>query len=215
MIKAVLFDMDGLIFDTESVYKQSWKFAAKEQSLLLTDDFYQQFIGVQDTQCEQILYSHCTEQIDIVQYIKVRNAHFSALRQQGISFKPGFDELFRVIKNLGLTTAIVTSSRLEDVQQNFRSSEYLNQFELIITAEDVTRSKPKPDCYLLACRKLSLDPKECLVLEDSNHGINAALSAGCQAIMIPDLLPPLAEFKDQIHIVTNLKDVIPYLEDAG
>ncbi|KIP77855.1 HAD family hydrolase [Vibrio jasicida] len=211
MLKAVLFDMDGLIFDTESIYKQSWQYAATEQGLTITDDFYQQFIGVQDPECERILAEHFQDAIDMPRYKAVRDEHFHNLRNQGIALKPGFDALFYAIKQHGLLTAIVTSSHLPEVKHNFAGSKYLAQFDLVITAEDVERGKPNPDCYQMAYRHLGVDAKQCLVLEDSNNGIKAALAAKCQAVMIPDLLPPLSELEDKVIIKASLEEVIPLL----
>ena len=211
MLKAVLFDMDGLIFDTESIYKQSWQYAATEQGLTIADDFYQQFIGVQDPECERILAEHFQDAIDMPRYKAVRDEHFHNLRNQGIALKPGFDALFYAIKQHGLLTAIVTSSHLPEVKHNFSGSEYLAQFDLVITAEDVERGKPNPDCYQMAYRHLGVDAKQCLVLEDSNNGIKAALAAKCQAVMIPDLLPPLTELEDRVIIKASLEEVIPLL----
>lgn len=211
MLKAVLFDMDGLIFDTESIYKQSWQYAATEQGLTITDDFYQQFIGVQDPECERILSEHFQDAIDMPRYKAVRDEHFHNLRNQGIALKPGFDVLFYAIKQHGLLTAIVTSSHLPEVKHNFSGSEYLAQFDLVITAEDVERGKPNPDCYQMAYRHLGVDAKQCLVLEDSNNGIKAALAAKCQAVMIPDLLPPQPELEDKVIIKASLEEVIPLL----
>ncbi len=212
MINAVLFDMDGLIFDTESVYKQSWQYAALEQGIEISDDFYQQFIGVQDSECETMLLDYFQERIDMPRYKRVRDTHFHNLRGQGIALKPGFDALFSEIKQRNLTTAIVTSSSLHDVKYNFSHSNYLEQFDLIITAEDVKYSKPNPEGYQRAYHKLGYRADQCLVLEDSNNGIKAALGAGCHAIMIPDLLPPLEELKPHINVVSTLYDVIPYLD---
>lgn len=211
MLKAVLFDMDGLIFDTESIYKQSWQYAATEQGLTITDDFYQQFIGVQDPECERILAEHFQDAIDMPRYKAVRDEHFHNLRNQGVALKPGFDALFYAIKQHGLLTAIVTSSHLPEVKHNFSGSTYLAQFDLVITAEDVERGKPNPDCYQMAYRQLGVDAKQCLVLEDSNNGIKAALAAECHAVMIPDLLPPLPELEDKIIIKASLEEVIPLL----
>ncbi|NOH24411.1 HAD family hydrolase [Vibrio europaeus] len=212
MLKAVLFDMDGLIFDTESIYKLSWQYAAGEQNLDLSDDFYQQFIGVQDPECERILAEYFQDALDLSRYKQVRDDHFHRLRSNGIAFKPGFDQLFQDIKRRGLATAIVTSSHLAEVKYNFATSDYLPQFDLVITAEDVERGKPYPDCYQMAYTRLGFKAKECLVLEDSNNGVKAALAADCPVVMVPDLLPPQTEIIDKITVVESLEQLIPLLD---
>ncbi|OLQ91292.1 haloacid dehalogenase [Vibrio panuliri] len=211
MLKAVLFDMDGLIFDTERVYKQSWQYAAQQQNLHLSDEFYQQFIGVQDADCERKLLEYFADDIDMPRYVQQRNQHFHRQRNQGIALKTGFSELFNQIKQCGLMTAIVTSSQRKEVEFNFASTTYLAQFDIIITAEDVPRGKPHPDCYLLACQRLNIPPNQSLVLEDSNQGVRAALAAGCLAVMIPDLAPPETDLVNKIEVYDCLKQVISRL----
>ncbi|MGY5451411.1 HAD family hydrolase [Agarivorans sp. MS3-6] len=212
MIKAVLFDMDGLIFDTEHLYKTSWQFAANEQGLDLTDALYQHFIGVPDAACEQMLLQHFGSDADLSRFQQHRDRHFHHLRQQGIAYKSGFAELFNHLRQKQMRCALVTSSALAEVKHNFEGSDYLKQFERIVTAEDVDKGKPDPECYLLACQRLLLSPEYCLVLEDSNNGMQAALDAGCQAVMIPDLLMPSTEVKRRAsYIFEQLEQVIAVL----
>ncbi len=212
MLKAILFDMDGLIFDTESVYKQSWQYAATEQNLTISDNFYQQFIGMQDPDCEQLLVEYFHGALDIERYRSTRDTHYQQIRQQGVAMKPGFEALMAFIKQRSLRAALVTSSSFVDVEFNFLPTVYLNQFETVVSAEDVTRSKPHPEGYLKACQRLDLDPNECLVLEDSNNGIRSALAAGCHAAMIPDLIPALPEWQDRIVQLDNLHQVIDIID---
>ncbi|MDO6764295.1 HAD family phosphatase [Agarivorans sp. 1_MG-2023] len=212
MINAVLFDMDGLIFDTESIYKTSWQYAAKEQGLKLSDALYQHFIGVPDAACEQMLVQHLGAELDLPRYQAVRDKHFHALCAAGVTYQPGFTELFGYLQQRAIRCALVTSSGMAEVKHYFSGSPFLEQFERVITSEDVSRGKPYPDCYLLACEGLVLPPAECLVLEDSNNGMQAALDAGCQAIMIPDMLQANDEVKRRAkHILTSLREVIPLL----
>ncbi len=211
MLKAVLFDMDGLIFDTESMAKQSWQFAAIDQGLVLSDEQYQQFIGTPGSECEEMVAKLFNGKIDMERYKRVRNDDLHNRREKGISLKPGFNSLFTAIEQCGLKIALVTSSPLSDVEHNFQNIQVLDKFNTIVTAENVRRGKPNPECYQLACKQLGLLPQECLVLEDSNNGVRAGIGANCHAIMIPDLLPPA---KDVEHVlqVSTLEDVIPYLD---
>ncbi|GAL22776.1 HAD family hydrolase [Vibrio maritimus] len=190
MFKALLFDMDGLIFDTETVYKASWQYAATTMGYDLTDEFYQGFIGVQDPDCERMLVEHFGSGFDLNHYKTIRDAHYHEARQAGIAFKEGFHELFAEAKAQKLTIALVTSSHLPETKLNFGATDYLNQFDLIITAEDVDNGKPQPDCYIMAYDKLGLEAQDCLVLEDSNNGMRSGKAAGCYAAMIPDIMPP-------------------------
>ncbi|MGF1683248.1 HAD family phosphatase [Photobacterium makurazakiensis] len=211
-IKAVLFDMDGLIFDTEGLYKLSWQYAANEQDLVLTNADYQSFIGVQDAECERRIVSKFGDALDIERFIQVRDAMFKAEQENGIAYKAGFDMLFLHLKQLQLKCALVTSSGLAQVKHHFAGSDYLAQFDVVITSEDVSNGKPAPDCYQMASEQLGIEPDNCLVLEDSNNGMRAGLDAGCHAIMIPDLLLPADDVAERATaILTGLSDVKAYL----
>ncbi len=211
MITTLLFDMDGLIFDTESVYKLSWQHAANNQGLVLSDDFYQHFLGVQDGQCESMMQERFGSALNLEQFKKERDTHFHQSRENGIAYKLGFEQLFQSLKSKNLRCALITSSPLRDVKHNFKNSGYLEQFEVVITSEDVKNSKPAPDGYLMACDKLNVTPQECLVLEDSHNGALSGLNAGCQVIMVPDLLPPDKELIDKVTVVKSLDQVIGLL----
>ncbi|WP_375748327.1 HAD family hydrolase [Vibrio sp. HN007] len=209
MINALLFDMDGLIFDTEGLYKTAWQAAAREQNLALTDELYRNFIGVQDPACEQMLIEWFEERLDIERYRNVRDSQLSQLKKGQPDYKPGFDALFTKAKAEGLKIALVTSSFLKDVKHHFEGSGYLEQFDAVITAEDVKNGKPNPDCYLMASSQLNIEPSHCLVLEDSINGMLAGLNAGCQAAMVPDLLPPNDEIKQRATVLAHsLEEII-------
>jgi len=207
-IKAVLFDMDGLIFDTEGLYKKSWQHAVSEQGLELTDKYYQKFIGVQDAECERLLDMKFGEQLDMARFRQVRDTMLDAERENGIAYKTGFKELFAELKGREFKCALVTSSALPQAQHHFAGTDYLSLFDAVITAEKVKNGKPAPDCYCMASEQLDIAPVECLVLEDSNNGMRAGLNAGCHAIMIPDLLKPDEDVAERAtSVVGSLAEV--------
>lgn len=213
MIQALLFDMDGLIFDTEGLHKSAWQHAAKEQGLDLNDDFYQQFIGVQTPACEQMLAEHFGNQLNLERFRQERDARMLVLKADPVPYKEGFHQLFELAMDKGLQCALVTSSRLKDVLHHFNGSDYLSKFTTLVTAEKVTNGKPAPDCYLMAAEHLGIAPARCLVLEDSNNGMQAGLDAGCQAAMIPDLLAPREDIlKRANYILPSLHQVCELLE---
>ncbi|WP_019614202.1 HAD family hydrolase [Psychromonas ossibalaenae] len=211
-IKAVLFDMDGLIFDTEGLYKKSWQHAVSEQGLQLSDEYYKKFIGVQDAGCERLLQMKFAQQLDMPRFRLARDRMLEAEMDKGIAYKNGFKELFAVLKSAQLKCALVTSSALPKAEHHFAGSGYISQFDALITAEKVENGKPAPDCYLMASEQLGIAAAECLVLEDSNNGMRAALDAGCYAVMVPDLLPPDADVAERaVAVVASLADVEQFL----
>ena len=216
MIKALLFDMDGLIFDTEVMHKKCWQYAAEEQGLTIDEQFYQSFIGVQTKACEDKLINYFTDNFDLARYQTVRDKLLSACQQQGPEFKDGFQSLFLCLKNHNLSCALVTSSSRAEVEHYFHNTSYLKQFDAIITAEDVENGKPNPDCYLLASQQLAVAPRHCLVLEDSNNGMRAGLDAGCLAAMVPDLLLPGEDIRMRANFIfDSLNDVTALIETTS
>ncbi|MGB5444134.1 MAG: HAD family phosphatase [Psychromonas sp.] len=215
-IKAILFDMDGLIFDTEGLYKKSWQCAVNEQGLILTDQFYQHFIGVQDAQCEEMLQMKFADQLDMPRFRKTRDQMLAVARENGVAYKAGFNALFSGLKNRGFKSALVTSSAFPQVEHHFAGSEYLSLFDAVITSEQVKNGKPAPDCYLIACEQIGIIPAECLVLEDSNNGMRAALDAGCYALMIPDMLLPDADVAQRATaVLSSLSEVEGFLNNKA
>lgn len=207
-IKAILFDMDGLIFDSEGLYKTCWQQAVSQQGLVLDDDYYQQFIGVQDSQCEVYLERRFSSKLNLKQFRHDRDTLLQIKGQQSAPYKPGFQMLFSKVKEMELKCALVTSSSLAKVRHHFTDDKYLSQFDSIITSEKIENGKPQPDCYIMAYKQLNILPQHCLVLEDSNNGMRAALKAGCLAIMIPDLQQPATDVATQATaILTSLKQV--------
>lgn len=213
MIKAILFDMDGLVFDTESVNKTCWQQAALQQDLLLDDAYYQTFIGVRDTECEQKLINTFQEKFDLNRFRKDKQNYYSQYQDSKVEFKDGFHKLFDCLKRHQLKCALVTSSPLSAVEHYFSESPYLKQFDAVITSEDVSQGKPNPECYRLACEEIAVQAKHCLVLEDSNNGMKAGLDAGCLAAIIPDLAPPSEEISRQANFIfESLNDVISLID---
>lgn len=213
MIRAILFDMDGLIFDTESIHKACWQAAAKKQNITIDEAFYQTFIGVQTPECEKKLLEKFSPQFDLERFRSDRDTLLEKSRQKQAEFKPGFQQLMYTLKQLDLSCALVTSSTLTEVKHHFSANRYLEEFDAIVTAEDVARGKPNPDCYLLACQKLDIKARHCLVLEDSNNGMRAGLEAGCLAAMVPDLLQPGEDVARRANFIyDSLHDVIKLIE---
>jgi HAD superfamily hydrolase (TIGR01509 family) len=158
-----------------------------------------------------MLAEHFGEGFDLAEYRTIRDAHYHEARKAGIAFKEGFHTLFAEAKSQQLTIALVTSSALPETKLNFGNTDYLNQFDLVITAEDVANGKPEPDCYVMAHEKLGLSAKDCLVLEDSNNGMRSGKAAGCYAAMIPDIVPPHQDVVESADYIFDSLDQVTAL----
>tara|TARA_R110002153_G_scaffold21654_5_gene72031 strand:+ start:2034 stop:2498 length:465 start_codon:yes stop_codon:yes gene_type:complete len=114
--------------------------------------------------------------------------YISNQKRQGLPIKQGFDRFFKYILENNIAVGVVTSSGYDSAIESFQHTDYMQALDVLVTFDDITNPKPAPDCYLLACQKLSVSPNRVLVFEDSNVGIQASLAAGCQTIAIPDLV---------------------------
>ena len=193
-IKGILFDMDGLILDTEKLYTRFWQEAANALGYLMTRE---QAIGMRSLNRDigaAKLQSYFDRPID---YEAVRSKRIelmnSYIEKNGVEAKPGVGQLLEYLKEKGIKTAIATSSPIERTQQYLKSVGLENSFDKLISGYMVKKGKPEPDIYMLAASELGLLPQECLALEDSQSGLLSGSRAGCYPVMIPDQDEPTPE----------------------
>jgi len=192
---AVLFDMDGLLLDTEATLKRIWQREAARLGFDLRDDLYANLVGVPNALCEEKLMLWFKD-FPLNEFRR----NWKAVREEerrtvGIPPKAGALELVAWIEAQGVPMALATSSRREAVERNRAFCPEIFRFALIMTVEEVLRPKPDPDIYLRTCAALGVSPHACVVFEDSNPGMRAAIASGTRAIMIPDLVTPEPEVR--------------------
>lgn len=210
-LQAILFDMDGTIFDSEKMYCQAWVETAKHFNLHFTAQMYEQFVGMRTFECYQIAQTIFGEQFDMQPFISYFRTFISSQKAINIPIKPGFIQFFELLKQQDIKIGLVTASRQASVIENFTTLPYLKDFDLVISGDDVKQPKPDPECYLLACQQLSVTPKHTIVFEDSNTGAQAAISAGCRTIIIPDYLPIKPALAQQAEAVIDNFNQADYL----
>jgi beta-phosphoglucomutase-like phosphatase (HAD superfamily) len=211
MYRAALFDMDGLIFDTERSIKSVWQNAAQLQSLNIDDSFYSKFIGVKDVECEDMLKRHfLNTDFSLDKFIFDRDRLMAAKKRNTTEIKRGFDTLFHHLLDQQVKLALVTSSSLSQVQHHFKGYHYLSSFKVIVTGDDVVNGKPNPECYIRAIQALNVKAEQCIVFEDSNNGMRAGLAAKCDCVMVPDLTIPSHTIREKATaILSSLEQAIP------
>lgn len=190
-IKGILFDMDGLILDTEKLYCRFWQEAARVLGYPMT---MEQALGMRSLNRyagEAKLKSYFGEGIS---YTEVREKRIELMdafvEKDGVTTKPGIWELLAFLQEKQIRTAIATSSPIGRTKKYLSSVHLENEFDAIVSGYMVEHGKPEPDIYVYAARQLGLKPENCIVLEDSPAGILAAYRAGCMPVMIPDLDEP-------------------------
>jgi len=209
IIKAVLFDMDGLVLDTEKLYTRFWQEAARKHGYPMTRE---QALGMRSLNRgagAAKLASYFGQDVDYDAVRKTRIELMEAfISQEGVEVKPGIFELLAFLKTQGIKTAITTSSPLERTVSYLSMVGLENSFDRLISGYMVERGKPEPDIYLYAAKELGCEPEECMVLEDSPAGILAAYRAGCRPVMIPDQDEPDAETKDRLFALVKSLDFV-------
>ena len=216
-ITAVLFDMDGLVLDTEKLYTRFWQEAANVLGYPMTKE---QALGMRSLNRGAGLAKMQSYFGLSVDYDRIRNKRIELMdafvEQEGVVLKPGIHELLLFLKERGIKTAIATSSPMERTLLYLGSVGLQNSFDELVSGYMVEKGKPEPDIYLYAAKKLGVKPEECMVLEDSPAGILAAYRAGCLPVMVPDQDEPEEETKKLLHArADSLSSVIQLLNERS
>ena len=213
-VEAVLFDMDGLLLDTEVIYIEAMQQAARSLGREMALDFCHSMVGVPEQECSLMIEAYYGEGFSIEEF---RGRFYGLLRgllEAGIPLKPGVVELLDFLADRGLPLAVATSSERRTAERHLAKAGLLDRFTALATRDDVERPKPHPDIYLEAARRLGIAPERCLAFEDSNIGLEAAHAAGTMAFMVPDLLQPLPESHARcLQVVPDLHTALKLLRE--
>ena len=192
---AVIFDMDGLLFDTEAFWQEALLSAAAEAGHEIPDEVYNKSIGVRRSQCRGLFLSHFGEDFRFDDFHADWRRHFWLIAETKLPLKPGVLELLECLDELRLPRAIATSSSRTTVARHLTSHNLMDRFDQIICRGDTENGKPAPDPFLKAAERLGAEPRLCLALEDSHVGVRSASVAGTMTVMVPDLLEPTEEIR--------------------
>lgn len=194
MIKTIIFDMDGVIFDTERRMKIFWQKEADRLGLGDIEDFYAECIGSTESYCQDSYAARYPNAPSFHEFLTRTFEMFSEMNEkEGMPLKPGIRELLIYLKEHGYRIGLASSTRKALVEKELQMEDLHSYFDVIVGGDQLKRSKPAPDIYLMACEEIGTDPSEAYAVEDSYNGIRSASSAGMKTIMIPDLLPPTPE----------------------
>lgn len=218
MIKAVLFDMDGLMFDTETLSSQGFIEAARKQNYEMTVEETHLVLGFKQKAIYEFYEDYFKDKG--VDGRKLVDDHYSYLEEilftTGPDKMPYLEELLIYLKDNNYKIAVASSSDLHHINNNLEKTGVKKYIDVIASGEEVKNGKPAPDVFLLAAERLGVDAKECIVLEDSLSGMKAGYSAGAKAIMIPDSVEP-DEYTKKIayKVLDDLGQVIDLLKESS
>jgi len=213
-IRGILFDMDGLVLDSEALYTRFWREAANTLGFPMTveQSWGMRSLGKKLGQPYlEILFGPTVDYTTLrCKRIELMDAYVA---EYGIAPKPGIYELLDYMEANGIAAAIASSSPMEFIEQHLSAVNLLHRFQKLCSGHAIPNGKPAPDIYLLAAKELGLQPEECLALEDSPTGILSAYRAGCLPVMIPDLDQPNDDTKKLLYArADSLSDVITLLK---
>ena len=213
-IRGILFDMDGLVVDTEKLYSRFWREACAFYGYTMTYAQSLRMRGLGGQAGEAMLHHFFGPEADYMQLRSKRIELMDAfVDEHGVELKPGIFELMEFLEERGIPAAITSSSPIPRIRKYLASYGLDSRFAALCSGRDVPKGKPAPDIYLAGAKALNLPPESCLALEDAPAGIESAYRAGCLAVMIPDLDPPDAETKARLYArADSLCDIISLLQ---
>ena len=192
-MRGAIFDMDGLLLDTERLYRESWVEMAKQFGQRADPAFPSAVSGTSGEGMRQVIRKY---------YPAVHAFAFQAgciarvdgiLDEQGPPVKPGAREILEYFRARGFKTAVASSTKKERILSNLRQAGMSGLFDAIVSGQEAARGKPEPDVFLLAAERIGCAPGDCYVFEDSLNGVRAGMAAGCLTVMVPDLIQPTGD----------------------
>lgn len=214
MLKAVIFDVDGTLLDTERIYMQAWKAAAAEQGYVMPDELLRKTRAVDAKVAARIFEEEIGNGFSYVKTrpLRVRIAEEIIARESPI-LKPGVLELLDYLKEKGIRLSVASSTNTQTTREHLAASGIADRFEVIVGGDQIVNGKPHPDIFLKAAELLGEAPENCMVVEDSPAGIRAGAAAGMKVVLVPDQAAITQEIIDLSDtVLDSLLEMPAYLE---
>ena len=214
-VAGVVFDMDGLLVDTEVLVRDVMLQAAPTFGAELPLEVFLQMVGLPSADSDAIALAHFGDAFPLDAYFEEVARRVHAVCEVGVAVKAGVVELLDHLDVVAIPRAIATSSSHATVRRTLTPSGLIPRFDAIIASGDYQRGKPNPDPFLTAAGRLGVDPLHCLALEDSHNGVRAAHAAGMMTVMVPDLLEATDEMQAKcVAVAETLHHVVTMLQSA-
>ena len=211
---AAIFDMDGLLLDSERPIRDAWLQVTAQSGVPLTDDIYLRWVGRRETDIKteygdffgpSLPFTEACDQV-----LSIVTKHHAA---EGYAVKAGAVGLLSWLSEQGIPCCVASSTRREEVHRRLKQAGLRDFFGFITGGDEVSKGKPHPDLFFLAARRLGLNPRQCLVFEDSEYGAQGAVAAGMSAVIVPDLKQPGPETAELcLAVLESLEQVSAFYD---
>lgn len=211
---AVIFDMDGTIFDTERLVLDCWEKVGERHGIPGIREVFIRCIGTNSVRTQEIVFEHYGKDFPYEKFSGESSVLFHEIADtEGIPVKPGAVELLSYLSENKVPLGLASSTRLAAVTQELQTAGLYDYFQVVVGGDLLKNSKPAPDIYLMTCGRMGVLPENTYAIEDSYNGIRSAHSAGMRPIMVPDLLPATEEMRDlSVAVFADLFEVKAYFE---
>lgn len=206
----IIFDMDGLMFDTERIYYKAFQMAGEEYGIKITWNLYKSIIARNTNYIIKVLKEHLGEEVPVFELNERKRAiSLEIIEKEGLKVQPGLYELLEELKKQNIKKAVATSSGRQKTMKFLEESRLTDCFDAIVCGDELEESKPNPEIFLHAAQKVNCKPEASWVLEDSKLGLTAAKRGGMRAIFVPDLVKDDEEMYQMADVVAeSLSDII-------
>ena len=195
-LQGVVFDVDGVLFDTERLCRDVWVGLSREMGWPQVGERYLEFVGQNRTDMREKMRRFWGPEFPMEEFLQTCSQRSQArIEREGVPLKPGVVEILDFLTQRGIPVALATSTGQERTARRMELTGLGHYFQAIITGDMIEHSKPDPEIYQLACQRLGTDPGHTLAVEDSRNGILSAHAAGMPVVMVPDLIPPTPELE--------------------
>lgn len=212
-IRAVIFDMDGTLLDSERLSHKAWDAATREAGVCVTREIFLKMVGHRSVDCMRILQREIGRELPEEQIIASAREHYARLVNAGAPLMPGAREMFDFARERAWKIGIATSTRRESAQAKLEHAGLWQFVDAATCGDEVRVGKPAPEIYAATAEKLGVPAENCLAVEDSTTGFRAAFSAGCISVLVPDLVAPTPEARrDAAAVLPSLLALIQILK---
>lgn len=207
MIKGAIFDMDGLMFDSERLVCSIWQEMMDENGYKFNVDIFKNTIGLRQDKSKKFYTSLYGVDFDYDGFKKQsRQRFYKRIEKDGVPIKKGLFELLDFLKDNNIKMAVATSTSAKTALKVIKKAGVYDYFDSFVCGDDVKNGKPHPEVFLTAAERIGVPPEECVAFEDSINGIKSAFAANMTTVMVPDFLQPTDEIKNKISFLCNSLD---------